>query len=297
MASRWWSLAIVLFWLVIMGPLLVREASEQLNAYQQPPRFTIDLVDEAQKAPTLVRWKLLSETKSKVVSVDFFCSTWVDFNAAEDSFEMHIKPSFGDGAAPGLPLRPTSIEGVHTVSRDGRLVKTRFTFTLPKDLTPPRILMRHADDLECNFEGRIVDGKLHATLTEAIHGSELSHPYDPIPLSRDGAIFNPMHPVKRLADRRPGQRWQVPLIDPVRDVFELLNDREPSHSFRMVSAHVQEEPQKFRLQSRDVNCLVIDYTDEGKWVASTWIEMNSGLVVRQMTEHDGRICEFLRESS
>ena len=187
----------------------------------QAPAFTIDLVDEAQRGPPETRWTLTAEkTPKDIVN----CRTSVHFNPREDVFELRVlhtasareisERSWFTRITFALPtsanrMRLSLIEGSHTVSRDGHLLKTRFQARLRQEI-PFLFEIRLPWEKTCFLEGEVVAGQFFATLKETTPSGETSRTLDPVTLPRQGAIFNPLHPVNRITGRRLDQRLDGP---------------------------------------------------------------------------------------
>ncbi len=289
MPSRWVSLVIVAFWLSVMGPLLFRQAHERFEENSEPPGYTIDLVDEAQRGPREIRWDVrrrsLGSRGEEQGEDRYLARTSVLSHPPpeEDVFDLRVHldsiPNRRGEKPSANPLRVTMIDSTHTVTRSGQLQKTRFQANV-------QILV---GELSCLFEGEVRDGRFYSTLS-ATGVEQLNRELQPVPVSRHGSILNPLHPLNRIQGLRPGQRWTIPLVDPVRDAFGNWLGQ---HSDTL-SAHVLPEPQTLHWQKRDIQCLVIEYT--GELEAWTWVEQTSGLVLKQKARHDNDEWEFVRES-
>src|SRR5207302_890211 len=92
-----------------------------------------------------------------------------------------------------------------------------------------------------------------------------------VPVSRQGSILNPLHPVNRISGLRLGQHWQMPLVDPLRDSLLSLLRKEPvaglllekTPQTQVLRAEVQSRYRYLTWDDVPVSCLVIDYESDG----------------------------------
>jgi hypothetical protein len=93
-------------------------------------------------------------------------------------------------------------------------------------------------------------------------------------------VLNPMHLLSKLTGLREGQKWTIPLLDPLTSVF-------PDHGVAeipLVEATV--ETDTLTWAGEDVSCFRIDYRPLDKGVtASTWVRRRDGLVLQQEARH------------
>src|SRR5262249_9887516 len=85
----------------------------------------------------------------------------------------------------------------------------------------------------------------------------------PITIARRGGVLNPLLPVNRLTGLKRGQRWRVPMLDPIAESL-LAYVREQPTATKFLEAHVLEagEELEWQLKRPPVSCLVIDYTGD-----------------------------------
>jgi hypothetical protein len=111
----------------------------------------------------------------------------------------------------------------------------------------------------------------------------------PVEVSTHGTVLNPLHPVNRLAGVRPGQRWRMPLIDPLADALAAkLAEELPAGKMgpRFLDAEVLPDVKVLNWDKHDVPCLVIEYRND-EITARTWVRSSDGLVLRQEADRDG----------
>jgi hypothetical protein len=125
----------------------------------------------------------------------------------------------------------------------------------------------------------------------------------PVAVSRRGSVFNPRQPVNKLRGLRPGQRWRMPMVDPVTDTLRAAASQAvPGFKFPdlpVLQAEVLSTVQILPLlhqksmkkdpapnpRRSGVPCLVIQYTGDDI-SARTWVRQSDGLVLRQeATQH------------
>jgi hypothetical protein len=114
-----------------------------------------------------------------------------------------------------------------------------------------------------------------------------SHTLEPVPVARTGSILNPLHPVNRIKGLRPGQTWRMPLLDPLdkaRGGWEKLLGKNDT---TFLNARVLPQPQLLPDSPRPIPCLVIEYDDEDI-KPRTWVQLQSGLVLRQEATQFGK---------
>ncbi len=114
------------------------------------------------------------------------------------------------------------------------------------------------------------------------------------PLSYNGSVVMPLHPVSRIHGLRPGQSWRQPLVDPFHDAFAGLPGF--SSGVRYANARVLPQPQVLNMgKDVDLTCLVIEYESEGEIVGRTWVEQDSERVQQQEAIQEGERWLMKRE--
>jgi hypothetical protein len=290
MPSRWLSLAIVLFWLSVMGWVLFWQAVERFEEYSEAPGYTIDLVDEAQRGAQQIPWKVYHRSLGSEREDIYTATTSVVFDPAEDLFDLRVQmtiwPLARDKQLTNL-VRPTAIESTHTVTRGGHLLKTRLHVHF----------VSKGQEFTGLFQGEVHGDQFDSTLSFNGPEQESKHQLDSMKVNRHGSILNPLHPVNRLPGLTLGRKWQVPFVDPVLDASaQVLFPLQLGHSApTQLSAHVLPVIQTLHWGDNDVPCLVIEYTLEGNHVARTWVQETSGLVLKQEAIHESDVWVFVRE--
>jgi hypothetical protein len=114
-----------------------------------------------------------------------------------------------------------------------------------------------------------------------------------VPVSSQGAVLLPLHPVRHIHGLRPGQRWRVPVVDPLDDLLAAVvpgGQRELTY----LDARVLPETQHMMWSNQDQECLIIEYTGE-ELSARTWVRRSDGLVLEQEVTKSGDTWVLRRE--
>jgi hypothetical protein len=277
MPARFLCVAIVVFWLATTGWLCMRDITPALRAGQPPP-FTIDLADEAQEHALKIRWAILRDTASGETRIGR-AKTWITYRAADDTFELHNDTdglSLGSGI---LTVRVPHMTTVYRVRPDGSLVA--MTAKIDANLRTPLSNL----DIKAIVDGVVREGQFVARgALEALGWGAHQLDLPPVPVSPNGTVLNPLHPVNRIAGLRPGQHWRMPLVDPLADAVAAQVARDlPAFkpTPRFLNAQVLAEPQILMYEGREVPCLVIEYHGDDDLAARTFVRQSDGLVLRQ----------------
>lgn len=159
---------------------------------------------------------------------------------------------------------------------------------------------------KANFKGAVQGGLLDADAEFDIVGfQKVEGSFQGLPV-RTGTVFNPLQPVDRLEGIEPGRRWRQPVFDPLAEAFRAVLPKLlgrfaagkmplPKAEQRVYRAEVAGgavplyeggEPKYHR----------IDYYDRDKRVARTWVEAETGKVVRQEATGSGMRLSLWRSS-
>jgi hypothetical protein len=267
MPPRLFTLAVVAFWLATSGWLFYRELWPKLRPGEPPP-YTIDLVDEARQHTTPILWSVY-RGQQKIGKA----RTWVTYRESDDTFELH-------GAMDQLELYRSALVTVvvqhaanmNRISRDGELREMSTDIALAL----PRLELK----LKAHFDGQVQGRLFHARGWVEWPGGRKDMSIEPVALSAYGAVLNPLQPVNRIQGLKPGQRWRIPLVDPLSDAVAATLPGLPSGP-RVLDAAVLPETQLLSWDDQEVPCLVIEYTGDADVSARTWVRESDGLVLRQ----------------
>jgi hypothetical protein len=313
MPPRWLSLAIVVFWLAATGWLFVRDLWPRLRPGVPPP-YEIDLADETQTQKAGVNWRVFRNEEELLAAY----TSVTHREKPDDSFTFQARflPDPRRVAGPPRPAsepRPRAstllrkihkLESSYRVSRRGQLLGFDLTFNIDVGLA----------GLETRLDGRVRGevraGKLFARLEarESLGDRHLDHELEPVPVSGEGSVLLPLHPVSRIRGLRPGQTWRQPIVDPLGDALAASNllPGGPAAGNHFLDAHVLPElqplpapppgpaPPAWWLHEPRPTCLVIEYGDEGQ--SRTWVQESDGLVLRQESTVFGDRWLLLRET-
>jgi hypothetical protein len=276
MPPRFLSWTIVAFWLGTSSWLFVRDLRPRLFP-SGPPPFTIDLNDEA-RSNIGTRWAIYRNGKDSG-----YCDTTVRQIRQDDTFELHGLFKLWLGPR-GAQQADVVIESTYRVTRDGELraLRTKATAGLL------------GMQFEGRIEGKIENGVFAPAVTgeiKALQRMKFSATLDPVTVSKGGSVLNPLQPIHRLPGLRKGQRWEMPLVDPLSDLIykylkEVAGDLIKP---RLRILHAEVAPTTQLLEWGDnheqVPCLVIEYVSEDT-TARTWVRESDGVVLRQEMKQD-----------
>ena len=287
MLPRYVTVVIVVFWLATTGWLVYREILPNWRSGEAPP-FTIDLADEAQLKIQRIRWTILRADEDGEKPIGR-ARTWVDYRAADDTFELHSQIEqlrLGSGL---IVVKVPEFASNYGVSRDGDL----------REMSAKVTASVVGLEVKTRVNGAVREQRFWPHLSIETTGwgpHELD--LDPVAVSTHGTVLNPLHPVNRLRGLRPGQRWRMPLVDPMADALRALVAKElPATKVgpRFLDAEVLPALQSLTWSGAEVPCLVISYHGEDGFSARTWVREQDGLVLRQQAELGSDVVVLQRE--
>ncbi len=133
------------------------------------------------------------------------------------------------------------------------------------------------------LRGTVVDGQLVSRVEVSSPGlGKFQRDLDAVPVPA-GRVLNPLQPVNRLGRVRPGLRWVVPEVNPLRDaVLAMAKDHGVSWAVPRedLIAEVGSESQTLAYKGEGVPCWVIEYRGASP-KARTWVKVADGKVLRQ----------------
>jgi hypothetical protein len=299
MPSRWISLAIVACWLAAMGWLFWQDLWPSWRPGEPPP-FHIDLVEEVQKANKLRNgWTVLRQKSGEPKPHEIFRAfTTVEYVPDDDTFRLRAEFTTKKGKDPNAHpfevagFRVDSMTSEYRVDRAGELraLRAEIRVTPREQLGKVMALMGRegGESPRLILWGEVRGDQLFAhcrgSLAPPAPGIDIDLP--PAPVSHNGSVIMPLHPVNRIHGLRAGQSWRQPVIDPFRDAFAILPGASGGVSY--VNARVLPEPQSLELgPNAQTRCLVIEYEEDGKNIGSTWVEEGSERVQRQEAVLEG----------
>jgi hypothetical protein len=260
MPPRLLSLAVVVAWVGMSSWLLYRDLWPLIRPGEAPP-FTIDFADEVLAKRPPIHWTVSKNGKAIYVE-----KTEITYDPQLNQFEMtsELKPRPGLGADVPLAERLT-MRSLYVVSHEGDLRKTSVTISLPALG-------------EATVEGDVRDDRFYSHVSVPLFG--MKKDLEPVEVTGRGTALNPLQPWDRLPNLRPGQRWRLPLSEPLMDALSGLIPGIAENSLRMLDAEVLAKEENLSFAGKDEPCLIIEYTGEDAH-GRTWVRASDGTVLRQ----------------
>ena len=127
----------------------------------------------------------------------------------------------GEAAADpfGGIIQITEVRSEYRVARNGDLRAVSFQFNGAANFHG--LAIPGKGSLTGTVHDRALYAHLHAE-SSLLAGKPIEADLDPVPVSRHGSVLSPLHPVNRIEGLRPGQTWQLPLVDPLKTAFGAL---------------------------------------------------------------------------
>jgi hypothetical protein len=288
MPSRPIVVLILVGWFATLAWFCRRELGPILFPADAPP-FAIDLGDEvtSQMAGEVRRpdvlWGIYRDTE-RIGRAETRLRYFVD----DDTFELEtriVNLHFNRGI---VEVKIPELITAYRIDRLGELRRFRFNGSLALPLF-------RAD---ASIQGEVRDGKLWRSGTVDIPGfmGKVTPEFDVVDAPR-GGVLNPMHPIPKLKDIRPGGTWRMPLMNPLDDAMQpvaqsLLNfgqNPDKPLAFKMpqrpthVDAEVLTEPRNVTFNGQDHECWVIEFRGLSE-PARTFVRIRDGAVLRQEAE-------------
>jgi hypothetical protein len=265
MPSRFLILVIVTFWLATTGWFVAREVVPRWRSGDAPP-YVIELADEALKNPAPIKWRLVRNGKEIGL-----VRTSMQYRDADNLFELKAESERIDlGHIGPIEVSAQKLKNTLRVNHDGEL----------------RGLQTH---VELESLGAVVSVDITAEVKgdRIVRSCVIESPAGPLkpalePVAyRRGSVLNSMHPVNRLTGLRPGQRWRVPLFDPLSDALRsAVPNGSPEPAVQFLNAEVLPQTQLVEWDGAPQICLVIEYSGD-EFFGRTWVRVSDGLVIRQ----------------
>jgi hypothetical protein len=296
MPPRWLSILIVILWLTFSAAFFRHEWWPYLEPGAPPP-FAIDLVDEASN-PAPATWKVWRNC-----DLILRATTKVEHNAAENTFTLSAEflplspdrsqPEFGNQVQPAGSLNIQRMSSRYRVTPEGQLIRLEASAAasyLPPLGSPTTKTPVHGKvDLSGDLHNGRFTGKYNVELEAVLNQSgNIS-----APVSSQGSVLVPLHPVHHIRGLRPGQTWRLPVVDPLDDLLAAVvpgGQRDTSY----LVATVLPESQPVRWGNQDHECLVIEYTGD-EMSARTYVRRWDALVLQQEVTKSGETWILRRE--
>jgi hypothetical protein len=291
MPPRFVVFGIVAFWLAVTGFAFYRDVWPRLFS-NEPPPVSIELADEArQNVPS--RWAI-ARNGARVGRL----TTQMQYLDATDEFVFTYR--YADLALDqsGVTLKlPEAVSEVR-LSRAGHLKAQKMTAKAEALLKGVSI-----GGGSVSVRATVTDGTLSGRAEIKSTLFNLEGDLDPVPVPA-GQPLNPLQPVNRIANVRPGREWTVhesnPLQDAVGNLFRkqlssVAGLRLPEEKKRdSLVARVDSEQQELTVRGASERCWVIEYR-RAEPVARTWVRATDGKVLKQEAFEKGETLSFERE--
>ncbi len=291
MPSRFGVVLILIFWLAVTAHMIDREVLPRLN--RDTPAVQIDIADEATRSVP-GRWGIFRgdqrlgtlHTRMEPIDADGTFAFTSDYNTIQ----------FTQGR---VTLGAKNLVLKTIVHRDGRLAGQNMAGKLAVNLGGIHI------DGKVNIDATVVNGSLVGRCVVSSSVIELDEPLPSRPVP-PGPVLNPLQPMNRLRNVRPGQRWTILEVNPLSESMAILTRqvlaKYGGKSFNFGSgsepteyvAEVQSEPVIVERRTGSVPCWRIDYRGKDA-TASTWVAVSDGKVLRQQAESFGEVLRLERE--
>lgn len=195
-------------------------------------------------------------------------------------------PQLDLGTSGPISAKLNRMESSYRVNRQGQLLALDVKFEA--GVTIHLFGAQTINGIKAELDGKVVDSKFQGHYKVSLPaniplppdvGKRLEGDIQPVTLSYNGSVLCPYHPVNRIRGLRPGQKWRVPLVNPVEEVIQhsfLGSNQKP----RFIDAHVLPQPQLLPDSEQPIRCLVIEYDSE-ELQPRTFVQQNTGLVLRQ----------------
>jgi hypothetical protein len=276
MPSRRSAAFIIMFWFIVTGYILYRDVWPLLFATGPPP-IAVDLADEAaQNIP--IRWTV--HWNEKVVGK---LTTQMRYVEEDDTFRFTNTYHQVRVEMAGVTVVVPELKSVIRVTRAGDLREQSAEGRLELEWNGVKVA-----DVTTKLAGNVADGQLAAKFdgSYSIAGlapQSLSKVLAPVPVPR-GQPLNPLQPVNRIANVRPGRRWVVHESNPLKDAVEAVARQiglPPQEEVKVpLVGEVLGEPRNLDRQGNPVPCWVIEYRRDEPEVR-TWVRVSDGKVLRQ----------------
>ncbi|WP_439625307.1 hypothetical protein [Gemmata sp.] len=290
MPSRRSVALVVALWLAVTGYVVYRDVWPVLFAAGPPP-VAIDLADEAaQNIPT--RWTITWSGKPAGK-----LTTSLKYLDADDTFRITNEFRNVRVEVSGLAVVVPELRNVTRITRSGDLREQSADGKLEAYFGTSKFA-----EATAKVAGTVENGHLVAACEITSPFGNVSQALDPVPVPR-GQPLNPLQPVNRVTNVRPGRRWVVSESDPlgeavgafVRSQAAQYGLKLPEEKREPLLAEVLTDPQTIDWRGHGSECWVIEYRRGPDVAARTHIRTADGKVLRQEAFKSGETLRIERD--
>jgi hypothetical protein len=282
MPSRWLSVAIVMFWLAMMGWLTGRELFQRFGAR---PKLQDTLREAANAGP--VEWDIVEvqreikvrengEQEEVIKELPLGKAvTRVERDQRTGQYQLEqtltLKRIFGLDQLVGRPVSLNLSSRVR-VNLFGDLQRLSLKATVPDF------------QLGCEIQGR-PHGPGELQVHTAVRFAEEEHHLDSL-VKYDGKdlVFSSLCPLDRMPNIRPGQTWEAPMVDPIETILSQALEQQqllaPTVSRTTARVTVLDHPEGVLHGTVFVPCYVVESRQADR-VVRVYVRTTDGLVLRQ----------------
>lgn len=276
MPSKRTVVLILFFWLLTTAYVAYRDLWPRLFA-SHPPTIAIDLTDEAAQN-VAIRWTIYRGDKSvgKLIS-------HLHYDKNDDTFEFKNEYRQLELVVGPLKCLIPEFTSIDRITRDGELRSQSLEGRFEANLRDLKF------EGKAEVRGAVVNGQLLAEGEISLPFGTFREKLDPVPVLK-GQVLNPLQPINRFSDLKPGQSWYVQKNNPLEDAIAAiilknlekqgLKLHKPDQESEPLLAQVLPEAQELTWFSQQISCWVIEYRRD-KPVARTWVKVSDNKVLKQ----------------
>lgn len=277
MPPRGFVVAIVAFWAAMSYVLIQKEIVPRWRA-GMAPAYAIEVTDEAGSPQVL--WHVFHKDKQ------IGHGTTQIRRQTDRTFEMSQRFRFEEFEINAFfsSFAIKKLDSTYRVTREGELRG----FTVACEATLQHGGKGPSLDLTGELAGDVKDGFMEPRLKAFGNPVELG--LGKIAVDEHGSVLNPMHLLHRLPGLREGQRWKVPLLDPLKmfSAKEIFGQKLPAFTSGPTFLEAEVGRDELAWNRDKVDCLLVTYREPGKdEIARTWVRRADGLVLAQEARHHG----------
>ena len=288
---------ILLFWMSSVA-FLVHRNWWQWQRTNELPRLVVDLADEA--APLTAHWRIFRQHKQIGTAMTrMIClkDDTIELQNSIDNLEIQVKALNID-----LQFRVARLRTAQIVNREGEFLALRSRLNLEFGFAEQKF------EMIMIIQGEVQDNQLRAHAEIHSVFGDLNQDLAPIPLPNK-ALLNPLQPLPKM-HVRPGQAWKISHMDPlgeaikatIRQLFQQALKNKANFDFgtrvpNLLLAQVDRETHTRTYENNSTACYVIHYREEaGEMNGSTWVDAETGMVLRQEISGFGELLVMEREN-